>query len=124
VFLYNQACFHELGGRLDEARALLPEAFRARPDLTEWAQQDSDLEALRGGLAALATAGRQAALGRGVSRGGAGAGAGRRERQARDGFEASPGGSRPDVARPVGRRSSGGSIPRRIAGLPAQRPAP
>ena len=32
VFLYNQACFHALGGRLEEARALLPEAFRVRPD--------------------------------------------------------------------------------------------
>jgi hypothetical protein len=54
AFLYNQACFHALGGRLDEARALLPEAFRARPDLVDWAQQDTDLEALRGELAALA----------------------------------------------------------------------
>jgi hypothetical protein len=54
AFLYNQACFHALGGRLDEARALLPAAFRLRPDLTEWAQQDSDLEALRGELGAFA----------------------------------------------------------------------
>jgi hypothetical protein len=54
VFLYNQACFHALGGRLDEARALLPEAFRARPDLAEWAQQDTDLESLRGELTDLA----------------------------------------------------------------------
>jgi hypothetical protein len=55
VFLYNQACFHALGGRLDEARALLPDAFRVRPDLAQWAQQDSDLEALRAELRALAT---------------------------------------------------------------------
>jgi len=55
AFLYNQACFHALGGRLDEARALLPEAFRLRPDLAEWAQQDSDLDALRSELGALAT---------------------------------------------------------------------
>jgi len=54
AFLYNQACYHALGGRLDEARALLPDAFRLRPDLTEWAQQDSDLEALRSELQALA----------------------------------------------------------------------
>lgn len=53
AFLYNQACFHALGGRLDEARALLPEAFRLRPDLIEWAPQDSDLEALRDELPAL-----------------------------------------------------------------------
>lgn len=54
VFFYNQACYHALGERLDEARALLPEAFRGRPDLAEWARQDPDLEALRSELAALA----------------------------------------------------------------------
>jgi hypothetical protein len=54
VFFYNQACYHALGGRLDEARSLLPVAFRARPDLAEWARQDPDLEALRPELAALA----------------------------------------------------------------------
>ena len=55
VFLYNQACFHALAGRLDEARALLPEAFKSRPDLAEWAQQDTDLEALGDELPALAS---------------------------------------------------------------------
>jgi hypothetical protein len=54
VFIYNQACFHALAGRLDEARGLLPEAFDLRPDLVEWAQQDSDLKALRDELAVLA----------------------------------------------------------------------
>jgi hypothetical protein len=47
VFLYNQACFHALGGRLDVARAMLPEALALRPDLTEWSQQDPDLAVLR-----------------------------------------------------------------------------
>ena len=55
VFLYNQACFHALAGRLDEARALLPEAFKSRPDLAEWAQKDTDLDALRDELPALAS---------------------------------------------------------------------
>jgi len=54
TFIYNQACYHALAGRLDEARGLLPEAFNLRPDLVEWAQQDSDLEALRDELAVLA----------------------------------------------------------------------
>jgi hypothetical protein len=47
VFLYNQACFHALGGRLGLARAMLPEALVLRPDLTEWSQQDPDLAVLR-----------------------------------------------------------------------------
>jgi DinB family protein len=53
VFLYNQACYHALGGRLEEARTLLPEALTLRPDLREWSEQDSDLAALRGELGAL-----------------------------------------------------------------------
>jgi hypothetical protein len=52
--LYNLACFHALGQRLDTARGLLPEAFRLQPELVEWAAQDSDLEALRPELEALA----------------------------------------------------------------------
>jgi len=50
VFLYNQACFHALGGRLDAARGLLPEAFRLRPDLVAFAPQDADLAELHGEL--------------------------------------------------------------------------
>lgn len=46
IFLYNQACFHALGGRLDVARTLLPEALAMSPDLSEWSQQDPDLVAL------------------------------------------------------------------------------
>jgi hypothetical protein len=54
VLLYNLACRHALEGRLDEARSLLPDAFRLRPDLVEYAPTDDDLVALRGGLAELA----------------------------------------------------------------------
>jgi hypothetical protein len=52
--LYNIACYHALGGRLDEARALLREAFQLRPDLAEYSLEDTDLTALRGELEALA----------------------------------------------------------------------
>jgi hypothetical protein len=52
IFLYNQACFHALGGRLDLARSLLPEALTLSPDLTEWSREDPDLAALRDGLEA------------------------------------------------------------------------
>ena len=53
--LYNIACTHALAGRLDRARPLLRDAFRLRPDLAEWATQDSDLVSLRGEIASLAT---------------------------------------------------------------------
>ena len=53
--LYNIACTHALAGRLDRARSLLREAFRLRPDLAGYAVEDSDLVALRGELASLAT---------------------------------------------------------------------
>jgi hypothetical protein len=52
--LYNIACYHALGGRLDEARSLLREAFQMRPDLAEFSLEDTDLTALRGELEALA----------------------------------------------------------------------
>jgi hypothetical protein len=52
--LYNIACYHALGGRLDEARPLLREAFQMRPDLTEFSLTDTDLTALRGELESLA----------------------------------------------------------------------
>jgi hypothetical protein len=51
--LYNSACFHALAGRTDRARPLLREAFGLRPDLLEWARQDSDLEGMRTELDAL-----------------------------------------------------------------------
>lgn len=53
--LYNIACYHALGGRLDEARLLLREAFQMRPDLAGFSLGDTDLTALRGELGALAT---------------------------------------------------------------------
>jgi hypothetical protein len=53
VGLYNLACAHALAGRLDRARALLPGAFRLRPDLAEFAVGDPDLRELSGELAAL-----------------------------------------------------------------------
>jgi hypothetical protein len=57
VGLYNVACAHAVAGRLDRARALLPSAFRVRPDLAEFATGDPDLAALRDELASLAAAG-------------------------------------------------------------------
>ena len=54
VMLYNVACFDALGGRLDDARRLLRDAFKRRPDLLEWARDDSDVAALRSELDTLA----------------------------------------------------------------------
>ncbi len=51
---YNLACFHALGGRLDEARALLHQALPAEEDLRRHAPTDDDLIALRDELPALA----------------------------------------------------------------------
>jgi hypothetical protein len=45
--LYNLACYHALSGGLDRAKALVREAFALRPDLIEWADHDSDLDAIR-----------------------------------------------------------------------------
>jgi DinB superfamily len=53
VGIYNLACAHAVAGRLDRARALLRIAFRFRPDLAEYAKEDSDLIELREELAAL-----------------------------------------------------------------------
>ena len=50
--LYNLACAHAVAGRLERARALLPAAFRLRPDLAEFAKKDPDLVELRDELAA------------------------------------------------------------------------
>lgn len=52
--VYNIACYHALAGRLEEARPLLREAFMLRPDLAEFALEDSDLAALRGEIDSLA----------------------------------------------------------------------
>lgn len=51
--IYNLACVHALAGRLDRARTLLRDAFRLRPDLAEFAQEDPDLVELRSELASL-----------------------------------------------------------------------
>jgi len=44
---YNLACFHALGGRLDEARALLRQALPEQEELRTFAPEDDDLIALR-----------------------------------------------------------------------------
>ena len=51
---YNLACFHALGGRLDEARALLRQALPAQEELRSLATVDDDLIALRDEIADLA----------------------------------------------------------------------
>ena len=51
--LYNLACFHALGGRLDEARSLLRVAFAKRPELRPFSLEDDDLRSLRDELPAL-----------------------------------------------------------------------
>jgi len=53
VGLYNLACAHAVAGRLDRARPLLRVAFRLRPDLGEFAREDSDLTELRDELQSL-----------------------------------------------------------------------
>jgi hypothetical protein len=57
TMLYNLACHDAMTGRLDDARRRLRDAFRLRPDLVAWAEQDSDVAALRGELSELAAAG-------------------------------------------------------------------
>ena len=44
---YNLACFHALGGRLDEAGALLRQALPGQDELQAFAPEDDDLLALR-----------------------------------------------------------------------------
>lgn len=44
---YNQGCFYALNGFADEALESLRQAFALRPDLVEWARQDTDLNSLR-----------------------------------------------------------------------------
>jgi deoxycytidylate deaminase len=57
TMLYNIACHDAMTGRLDDARRRLRDAFRLRPDLVAWAEQDSDVAALQGELRELAAAG-------------------------------------------------------------------
>jgi hypothetical protein len=52
--IYNTACFHARQGQAERAMRLLSEAFRIRPDLVEWARQDSDLLELRDEIDGLA----------------------------------------------------------------------
>ncbi len=44
---YNQGCFYALNGFADEALESLRQAFALRPDLVDWARQDTDLNSLR-----------------------------------------------------------------------------
>jgi tetratricopeptide (TPR) repeat protein len=45
--LYNLACFESLAGHLDEALVHLSEAIELQPEMKEWAQKDSDFDAIR-----------------------------------------------------------------------------
>jgi hypothetical protein len=47
VVLYNLACWLALTGRSEQALERLPETLRLRPDLTDLARQDPDLDSLR-----------------------------------------------------------------------------
>jgi hypothetical protein len=51
--IYNTACFMAVNGHPDQARPRLREAFALRPELLDWARQDSDLVTLRDELEAL-----------------------------------------------------------------------
>ncbi len=53
VMIYNLACTASLNGRLDDARRLIADALRRRPDLRDWALEDPDLTAIRGDISAL-----------------------------------------------------------------------
>jgi hypothetical protein len=46
--LYNLACIYALAGKKAQAIEQLGRALAMEPSLTEWSQQDSDLESLRG----------------------------------------------------------------------------
>ena len=45
--VYNLGCFYSLNGFKQEAIVKVKEAFEIKPDLVDWAKQDSDLDALR-----------------------------------------------------------------------------
>ncbi|MDK2982405.1 MAG: hypothetical protein PWQ55_2752 [Chloroflexota bacterium] len=44
---YNLGCFYALNGFKQEAIAQLKEAFKLKPELVAWSQQDSDIDPLR-----------------------------------------------------------------------------
>jgi hypothetical protein len=44
---YNLGCFYAVRARLDEAMPYLMRGMELRPDLRDWAKQDSDLELIR-----------------------------------------------------------------------------
>lgn len=44
---YNLACFYSLSGKVEKALDNLNRAFKAKPDLKEWAKKDPDLDPLR-----------------------------------------------------------------------------
>lgn len=44
---YNLGCFYAVRARLDEAKPYLPRGLELRPDLRDWAKQDSDLDLMR-----------------------------------------------------------------------------
>ena len=44
---YNLACFYSLNGKVEKAINNLERAFKARPDLKEWAKKDADIDPLR-----------------------------------------------------------------------------
>jgi DinB superfamily len=54
VMLYNLGCNAALTNRPDEARRLVRDALRRRPDLLDWALQDGDLQTIRAELPVLA----------------------------------------------------------------------
>jgi hypothetical protein len=45
--IYNLACFYSLNGWKDKAIEKLTIAFAEKPDLVDWAEQDSDMDPLR-----------------------------------------------------------------------------
>jgi tetratricopeptide (TPR) repeat protein len=48
--LYNLACAESRAGRHDAALEHLGRALELRPSMSDWAQQDDDLAAIRGRL--------------------------------------------------------------------------
>ena len=44
---YNLGCFYAVRGRSEDAMPYLRSAFELRPDLREWAKEDTDLDAIR-----------------------------------------------------------------------------
>jgi hypothetical protein len=47
VAAYNLGCFYAVRGRANEAMQLLREGIELRPDLRDWAKQDTDLDPIR-----------------------------------------------------------------------------